>query len=147
MTMPDEGEGEGEGKAGEAGEAAQHQIAAALAARGEAVCRVRDVLDRIGDKWSISVVYELGSGVRRFSELRRAVPGISQRMLTSTVRGLERDGFVNRTVHATVPPRVDYVLTPLGEKLLDNASGLMAWLLAHADEIQEAQQEYDTRRG
>src|SRR6201988_5508904 len=83
-----------------------------------ASCRVRAVLDRIGDKWAIYVVDRLGSGPRRFSELLRGIDGITARMLTVTLRGLERDGILTRTVHAAVPPRVDYALTPLGETLL-----------------------------
>ena len=83
-----------------------------------ASCRVRAVLDRIGDKWAIYVVDRLGGGPRRFSELLRGIDGITARMLTVTLRGLERDGILTRTVHAAVPPRVDYALTPLGETLL-----------------------------
>jgi DNA-binding HxlR family transcriptional regulator len=77
-------------------------------------CRPREVLDRVGDKWSLLVIGLLSAGTRRFSELRRSVDGISQRVLTATLRGLERDGLVSRTVHPTVPPRVDYTLTPMG---------------------------------
>ncbi len=79
-----------------------------------ATCRVRGVLDRIGDKWAIYVVDRLGQGPRRFSELLRGIDGVTARMLTVTLRGLERDGILTRTVHAAVPPRVDYQLTPLG---------------------------------
>src|SRR5262252_4601527 len=82
-------------------------------------CGIRDVLDRIGDKWTLLVCIELTHGVRRFRELQRAVPGISQRMLTLTVRRLQRDGMVRRTVFASVPPRVEYELTPLGWSLSD----------------------------
>src|SRR5689334_5566168 len=81
-------------------------------------CRVRTVLGRIGDKWAIFVVDRLGEGPRRFSELHRGIEGITGRMLTVTLRGLERDGIVTRTVHASVPPRVDYELTMLGRTLL-----------------------------
>ncbi|WP_235486262.1 helix-turn-helix domain-containing protein, partial [Frankia sp. AvcI1] len=87
------------------------RAATVLAIRDDATCRVREILDRVGDKWTLAVVSELGRGSHRFTELRRAVPGISQRMLTSTLRGLERDGLVRRTVHPVVPPRVDYELT------------------------------------
>src|SRR6516165_8147373 len=83
-----------------------------------ASCRVRTVLGRIGDKWAIYVVDRLGDGPRRFSELHRGIEGITGRMLTVTLRGLERDGIVTRTVHACVPPRVDYELTALGHTLL-----------------------------
>ena len=108
-------------------------------------CHVRAVLDRIGDKWAIYVVDRLGQGPRRFSELRRGIDGITSRMLTVTLRGLERDGILTRTVHATVPPRVDYELTPLGETLLDTIGQLVAWTDAHIAEIQAAQSDYDAR--
>jgi DNA-binding HxlR family transcriptional regulator len=116
-----------------------------LVARDEATCRVRDVLDRVGDKWSVTVVDQLGRGPRRFTELKRDIPGISQRMLTVTLRGLERDGLVTRTVHPVVPPRVDYELTPVGKTLLDTAWALIDWALAHLDDIDQARQEYDRR--
>src|ERR1700745_1322902 len=90
-------------------------------------CRaVSDVLAPIGDKWSVLVVTRLGNGPLRFNELRRAIGGISQRMLTLTLRGLERDGLVTRTVFPTIPPRVDYALTPLGRDLLHPVSALGA---------------------
>src|ERR1700749_4252360 len=103
-----------------------------------ASCRVRAVLDRIGDKWAIYVVDRLGGGPRRFSELLRGIDGITARMLTVTLRGLERDGILTRTVHAAVPPRVDYALTALGETLLDPIGQLGTWADAHTDEIQAA---------
>src|SRR4051794_34368625 len=86
---------------------------------GTKTCEIRDLLDRLADKWSLLVVELLGGGTRRFSELRREIDGISQRMLTLTLRQLERDGLVRRTVFPVVPPRVDYELTPLGASLLD----------------------------
>src|ERR1700734_1161791 len=92
-----------------------------------ASCRVRTVLDRIGDKWSIYVVDRLGAGPRRFSELLRGIDGITARMLTATLRGLERDGIVTRTVRAAAPPRVDYALTPLGETLREGLGQLVTW--------------------
>jgi DNA-binding HxlR family transcriptional regulator len=110
-----------------------------------AACRVRVVLDRIGDKWAIYVVDRLGAGPRRFSELHRGIDGITARMLTVTLRGLERDGIVTRTVHAAVPPRVDYALTPLGETLLGPIGQLVAWADAHIGEIGAAQASYDAR--
>src|SRR5579863_4047176 len=110
-----------------------------------ASCRVRGVLGRIGDKWAIYVVDRLGDGPRRFSELLRGIDGITARMLTVTLRGLERDGILTRTVHAAVPPRVDYALTPLGETLLDPIGQLVTWADAHTDEIQAAQAAYDAR--
>lgn len=110
-----------------------------------ATCRVRSVLDRVGDKWAIYVVDRLGQGPRRFSELRRGIDGITGRMLTVTLRGLERDGILTRTVHAAVPPRVDYELTPLGESLLNAIAQLVAWADAHIAEIEAAQDDYDAR--
>src|SRR6201993_1941491 len=110
-----------------------------------ATCRVRGVLDRIGDKWAIYVVDRLGQGPRRFSELLRGIDGITARMLTVTLRGLERDGILTRTVHAAVPPRVDYALTPLGETLREAIGQLVTWADAHTDEIQAAQGAYDAR--
>jgi DNA-binding HxlR family transcriptional regulator len=109
------------------------------------LCHARQILDRVGDKWSISVIYELRSGSRRFTELRRAIDGISQRMLTATVRTLERDGLVLRTVHPVVPPRVDYALTPLGRTLLGTVGQLMSWAVEHADDIDDARATYDSR--
>jgi DNA-binding HxlR family transcriptional regulator len=110
-------------------------------------CRVRTVLNRIGDKWAIYVVDRLGAGPRRFGELNRGINGITARMLTVTLRGLERDGIVTRTVHAAVPPRVDYQLTPLGETLLDPIGQLVAWADAHIDQIEDARAGYDARSG
>lgn len=116
-----------------------------LARRDDTTCRVRDVLDRVGSKWSLTVINELGPGTRRFTQIKNAVPGISQRMLTETLRGLERDGLVERTVHPVVPPRVDYALTPLGRTLLDTVRGLLDWSLEHIDDIDAAREAYDTR--
>ena len=109
-----------------------------------AACHARQILDRVGDKWSLTVIHQLGS-TRRFTELRRAIPGISQRMLTVTLRGLERDGLVTRTVYPVVPPRVDYALTPLGQTLLGTACTLMNWAVDHGVEIDEARAAYDER--
>jgi len=95
----------------------------------ENTCRVRDILNRVGDKWTLIVIHELAWGPKRFTELKRGVDGVSQRMLTVTLRGLERDGLVSRTVHPVVPPRVDYQLTALGVTLLDTICQLMAWTL------------------
>jgi len=108
-------------------------------------CRARAILHRIGDKWAIYVVANLADGPRRFTELHRSIDGIASRMLTVTLRGLERDGIVTRTVHAVVPPRVDYELTPLGRTLLDTIGQLVAWADTHADEIEAAQGAYDAR--
>jgi DNA-binding HxlR family transcriptional regulator len=108
-------------------------------------CRVRSVLDRIGDKWAIYAVDRLGAGPRRFSELLRGIDGITPRMLTVTLRGLERDGLVTRTVLAAVPARVDYALTPLGETLRTALGQLVIWADVHLPEIEAAQAVYDTR--
>lgn len=106
---------------------------------------VREVLNRVGDKWSVLVIALLGERSRRFSELRRSIEGISQRMLTLTLRGLERDGLVSRTLHASVPPRVDYELTELGRTLLEPILALTAWAESHRHEIQAARERYDAR--
>jgi DNA-binding HxlR family transcriptional regulator len=104
---------------------------------------VREILDRVGDKWSVLVISMLGERGRRFSEMRRAIDGISQRMLTLTLRQLERDGIVSRTVHATVPPRVDYALTPLGESVLEPITALTHWAAEHGTDVAEARTRYD----
>lgn len=106
-------------------------------------CEIRELLDRIGDKWSLLVVELLGVGTKRFTELRREIDGVSQRMLTRTLRHLERDGLVERTVHPVVPPRVDYRLTSLGRSLLDAVEPLVAWIRAHRDEIAAARATFD----
>jgi DNA-binding HxlR family transcriptional regulator len=107
-------------------------------------CRaISDVLARIGDKWSVLVVSRLGAGAMRFNELRRAIGGISQRMLTLTLRGLERDGLITRTVFPTIPPRVDYALTPLGHDLLDPVSALGAWAIRNQAKIARARERFD----
>jgi len=111
--------------------------------RHSACRRVTPVLNRVGDKWSMQVVMELASGPRRFTELKRALDGVSQRMLTLTLRGLERDGLVNRTVTPTIPPRVDYELTELGISLREPVLALGQWALDHIDCIFAAQQRYD----
>ncbi|HTV27847.1 MAG TPA: helix-turn-helix domain-containing protein [Xanthobacteraceae bacterium] len=107
-------------------------------------CRaVGDVLARVGDKWSVLVVTRLGEGPMRFNELRRSIGGISQRMLTLTLRGLERDGLITRTVFPTIPPRVDYDLTPLGRDLLDPVSALGAWAIRNQSKIARARERFD----
>jgi DNA-binding HxlR family transcriptional regulator len=109
---------------------------------GECVA-VSDVLARIGDKWSVLVVTRLGADPMRFNELRRAIGGISQRMLTLTLRGLERDGLVTRTVFPTIPPRVDYELTPLGRDLLVPVSALGEWAIRNQAKIARAREQFD----
>ena len=111
-------------------------------------CRaVSEVLARVGDKWTVLVVSTLGGGPKRFNELRRALGSISQRMLTLTLRGLERDGLVTRTVFATVPPRVDYELTRLGRSLLDPVNGLSLWARKHRATIADARSRFDAAQG
>jgi DNA-binding HxlR family transcriptional regulator len=108
---------------------------------------VREVLNRVGDKWSVLIVRMLGDGPLRFSELKRSVEAISQRMLTLTLRGLERDGLVRRTVHPTVPPQVEYALTELGQTLLEPVNALAAWADDHRTEITQARGRFDRRQG
>ena len=108
-------------------------------------CRaVSDVLARVGDKWSVLVVTRLGGTPLRFNELRRSIGGISQRMLTLTLRGLERDGLITRTVFPTVPPRVEYALTALGRDLLQPVSGLSDWALRNQAKIARARDQFDS---
>ena len=110
-------------------------------------CRAASlVLARIGDKWSVLIVRLLGDGSRRFNEIKRGVGGISQRMLSLTLRGLERDGLVTRTVTPTVPPRVDYALTALGRSLWEPVSALGAWAQANGAAMEAARQRYDAGR-
>ena len=101
------------------------------------------VLARIGDKWTVLVVNFLGSGAKRFSEIRRDVGGISQRMLTLTLRALERDGLVTRTVHPTNPPRVEYALTPLGASLLEPVQALGTWAVDNQGTMEDARARFD----
>ncbi|MER7330459.1 MULTISPECIES: helix-turn-helix domain-containing protein [unclassified Micromonospora] len=106
-------------------------------------CGSRQVLDRIGDRWSVLVVLTLADGTKRYGELAQRIEGVSQKMLTQTLRALERDGLVTRTVHASVPPRVDYALTDLGRSLLDLVAGLESWATTHLDEVEAARARYD----
>jgi DNA-binding HxlR family transcriptional regulator len=107
-------------------------------------CRhVLRVLGRIGDKWTVLVIARLGDGPLRYGELQRAVTGISQRMLTLTVRALERDGLVSRTVHPSIPPRVEYALTDLGRTLLDPVLALATWAIEHRGDVEESRRRYD----
>jgi len=112
--------------------------------RGECLA-VREVLNRVGDKWSVLIVALLGDGTKRSSELRRMIEGISQRMLTLTLKGLERDGLITRTVYPTIPPRVDYQLTKLGRGLLVPITGLANWAGENRQKIQDARDKYDAR--
>ena len=107
------------------------------------ICPVRHVLDGIGDKWTILVLTSLKARGLRFSELRRAIPDVSQRMLTVTLRKLERDGYVSRAVTPSIPPRVDYALTELGQSLVGTLAPLAAWALEHRDGVARARALYD----
>lgn len=104
---------------------------------------VREVLNRVGDKWSVLIVQLLADGPKRFSELRRAIEGISQRMLTLTLKGLERDGLVTRTVYPTIPPRVEYELTDLGRTLRKPIQALAQWAQENRERIQQSRNRYD----
>jgi DNA-binding HxlR family transcriptional regulator len=104
---------------------------------------VREILKRIGDKWSVLIVMLLSDGPKRFTELKRSIEGISQRMLTLTLRSLERDGLISRTVTPSIPPRVDYALTPLGQSLKEPVMALGQWAYGHRDEIDAARQRFD----
>jgi DNA-binding HxlR family transcriptional regulator len=109
-------------------------------------CRAREMLVRVADKWSMYVIYVLAdSGPLRFGELRRSVDGVSQRMLTVTLRGLERDGLVKRTMYPEVPPRVEYALTPLGATLRNIVRELIEWSGAHLAEVDRARERYDAQ--
>lgn len=106
-------------------------------------CEAREILTLIGDKWSVLIVALLGPGPVRFNELRRSIDGISQRMLTLKLKHLERNGMVTRTVYPTVPPRVEYALTPLGKTLLDPVHTFVDWAIKNSEVIKTAQAKYD----
>lgn len=108
---------------------------------------VGSILSRIGDKWSVLVIMLLGDGPRRFNEIKRMVGGISQRMLTLTLRGLERDGLVTRTIFPTIPPRVDYELTALGHSLKEPVKNLGTWAFENLPQIQKSRETFDGRTG
>ncbi len=111
------------------------------------VCRtISALLQRIGDKWSVLVVTTLAGGGRRFNELRREIPSVSQRMLTLTLRNLERDGLVSRKVTPSIPPRVDYALTELGRSLQQPVEALSQWALDNVEAIHDAQERFDADR-
>ncbi len=120
----------------------------AKAPHAPANCHAREILARVGDKWSVYVIHVLGSaGTLRFNELRSRVDGVSQRMLTVTLRGLERDGLVVRTVFPQVPPHVEYALTSLGATLRQLVGGLVDWSGGHLLEVDAARAAYDARNG
>jgi DNA-binding HxlR family transcriptional regulator len=108
-------------------------------------CGAREVLDRVGDKWSLYVIKVLGGGTKRFSDLRREVDPITPRMLTVTLRTLERDGLISRKVYPVVPPRVEYTLTQMGETLVEAVAPLIVWANTHLAEIEEARVAYDLK--
>ena len=103
----------------------------------------REILVRVADKWTLLVIFALEEGEMRFSRLREKVEGVSQKMLTKTLRQLERDGLVTRRVHAVVPPRVDYRLTPLGESLAESLCGIWLWAEAHLEDVEGARRAFD----
>jgi DNA-binding HxlR family transcriptional regulator len=109
----------------------------------QAGCPTRRILDRIGDRWTVLVVSILGDGDARFSELRRRIEGVSQKMLTQTLRGLERDGLVRRTVYPEVPVRVEYALTDAGRTLLEPLRALQKWAVEHLSDVSASQDAYD----
>ena len=110
-------------------------------------CPTRQMLDLIGDKWTVLIVGLLEGGPKRFSQLQRSIEGISQKMLTQTLRQLERDGLVKRTIYPDVPLRVEYQLTALGETLCVPIKAIRDWADTHIDEVASAQQVYDSREG
>jgi DNA-binding HxlR family transcriptional regulator len=109
--------------------------------------RVGRVLTRVGDKWSVMVIVYIQDGPRRFNEIKRGIEGISQQMLTRTLRGLERDGLVTRTIMPTSPPQVAYALTGLGRSLSKPVLALGQWACEHIDQVDEAQRRFDERHG
>jgi DNA-binding HxlR family transcriptional regulator len=111
----------------------------------EICCPPRLVLDRIGDKWSVLIVLNLGDGPKRFSELRDVLHHVTPKVLTYTLRGMERDGLLTRTVFAEVPPRVEYELTPLGHSLRPVVKPISTWAREHVDEILSSRKAHDTR--
>jgi len=112
----------------------------------DADCPSRQVLDLIADKWTAIIIYRLSQGTKRYSELQREINGISQKMLTQTLRGLERDGIVERKVYAVIPPMVEYSLTPLGETLIEPLCKLCKWAETHIPEVEAARTRYDVGR-
>jgi DNA-binding HxlR family transcriptional regulator len=110
-----------------------------------AACPTRQVIGRVGDKWSLLILSALSTGTKRFSQLHSEVEGISQKMLTQTVRALERDGLVHRHAYPTIPPKVEYRLTPLGQSLEDTVAVVRRWAYTHMDEISASREDYDQR--
>jgi DNA-binding HxlR family transcriptional regulator len=113
----------------------------------QGICPIRDVLDRIGDRWSVLILTHLAEGTMRFTVLRRAIPDISQRMLAQTLKRLETDGLISRTVYPTIPPRVDYALTPVGQSFMVPLEGLIAWAETHSARIMASRSASEAGRG
>lgn len=118
----------------------------------ESMCRatgdgegIRELMNRVGDKWSLLIIGTLRSGRLRFGEIRHHIPGVSQRMLTLTLRNLERDGLLTRTAYAEIPPRVEYELTPIGKTLIGPATALAEWAITHQPAIAKARATFDER--
>lgn len=124
----------------------QHQVARCKKAHQQVdpQCPVRGILDKVGSKWSVLLILVLSERSHRFGELKREVPDISQRMLTQTLRELQRDGLINRTVHATTPPTVEYSLTELGKTLLGPITGLLSWAEKNSNDIRAARETFDS---
>lgn len=112
---------------------------------GDPDCPVREILAHVGNKWPVLVITNLAEGTLRFSEIKRRIGGVSQRMLTETVRSLERDGVLLRTVYPTIPPKVEYSLTPLGKSLLPLIVSLIHWSLDHRSEIRTSRSSFDIK--
>ncbi len=106
------------------------------------LCPVRDVLDRLGDRWTVLVLLELSQGTLRFGALRKRIEDVSPRMLSQTLRQLEEDGLASRTVFASIPPRVDYALTPLGQSFFDSIQGMVRWAEANQEAVRAARRAY-----
>lgn len=122
-----------------------HSVRPSAQLSGAEGCRAREVLVLVADKWSLGVVDTLGAGPKRFSELKRSIIGISQKMLTVTLRGLERNGILTRTVYAVMPPNVTYELTAMGRTLLNATDPLIQWSLQNISTIDDARTEFDGR--
>ncbi|AYF31908.1 transcriptional regulator [Micromonospora tulbaghiae] len=128
------------------GEAEADECVAGAAGQASA-CTVREALDRVGGKWAIGILIAASGGPVRFTELERRVEGISRRMLTLTLRNLERDGLLDRHVHPTVPPKVEYTATPMARELYESLVALTSWAERHREAISAARAEYDRRHG
>jgi DNA-binding HxlR family transcriptional regulator len=108
-------------------------------------CPTRLILDRIADKWTVLIIGQLSSSTLRFNQLKRSIPGITQKMLTQTLKGLERDGIIVRKIYATVPPKVEYTLTKLGKSLIRVVEAIRIWAESHVKDILHSQVKYDSK--